>query len=203
MSVKQPKLLFFINGPVPNADNNAEANGYRGKGAVVMFRNAQRADDADGAPEKADGVLGDVPAKYKDQPSADAALETYRKAVEEDQRKYAEAAEKMGAVGNLGGATTAHLASVPVAAPVRDGGLPENKQPFTPAAPTSPNYTTVGTENLGAKANVAGQPNPPVPQQPGPTGQPVAGADGATAQQAQDGASGANAGANLTKNPFA
>jgi len=72
MKVKQPKILFFIDGPVPSeADQVAvyELN------TSVVFRNAQHVFSVD---EECDGVAGDVPKAYANYPTAAEALKIYR-----------------------------------------------------------------------------------------------------------------------------
>lgn len=67
---KFPRILFFINGPLPTEEQQNEALEY---GFNVAFRNADLI-SADGCREECDGVAGEVPERYADKPHADEAL---------------------------------------------------------------------------------------------------------------------------------
>ena len=118
MAVKAPKILYFIDGPVPNASNRLEANAMKGKGAQVVFRNARFADETAGNPEPCDGVAGDpIPDLYKKSnvKSADDVLAKYA----EDQQAEADAMKQGASAGdadNLGSHSLPSLAHVPVRA---------------------------------------------------------------------------------------
>lgn len=62
--LKIPVILYFINGPLPSEGDKAAAEKYDGK-AKVVYRNAYHVQDTD-ALEKADGVAGAVPPRYKE-----------------------------------------------------------------------------------------------------------------------------------------
>lgn len=62
MAKLYPKVLFFINGTTPTAEQLAMANDY---GPGVAFRNANMIVD-DAPIEDADAVTGEVPARYAD-----------------------------------------------------------------------------------------------------------------------------------------
>lgn len=80
--MKPLKVLFFIGAPVPTKEERAEALQIAGQ---VCFRNAQKI--TDGAIEKCDAVMGEVPAQYEDCPTLEAALEARAKKIEEAEEK--------------------------------------------------------------------------------------------------------------------
>lgn len=83
--IKQPVILYFINGPMPSEGDKKAAEKFDGK-AKVVYRNAYHIQDTD-ALELADGVEGAVPPRYKEVfQSGDAAVKKY----EEDRKKLSE-----------------------------------------------------------------------------------------------------------------
>lgn len=86
--LKIPVILYFINGPLPSEGDKKAAEKFDGK-AKVVYRNAYHVQDTD-ALEKADGVMGAVPPRYKEAyKMADDAVKSY-----EDDRKAL--SEKVG-----------------------------------------------------------------------------------------------------------
>lgn len=76
--MKPVKVLYFVDGIAPTADQIVEANSLA---AHVCFRNA-RAIPAEGALEECDGVTGVVPQRYADKyPSAEKAIEARAEAL--------------------------------------------------------------------------------------------------------------------------
>lgn len=59
--MKQARILFFVNGPAPTAEDFAAADQIAGN---VVFRNAQAVTDDPQSLEMCDGVAGCVPALY-------------------------------------------------------------------------------------------------------------------------------------------
>jgi hypothetical protein len=184
MAITQPKVLYFINGPVPSPNDNVAANGLRGRGANVSFRNARYADgDQHGAPEAADGVLGAIPESYKKHTTADEAMTKYEKAVEDENARLTQLASKPGAAtDNFGTATLSDPGRRPVAAQTQGPGLTGGPAP-SPATPTSPLTATVGIPSMGAIADATGAINGPGTANPvtPPAGTPMAQPDGTTA----------------------
>lgn len=76
--MKKAKILFFVNGFAPSAEDYALASKMN---ANVSFRNGQAV--AVGGLEDCDGVAGAVPPAYKSKPSAEEAI----KALEEVAKK--------------------------------------------------------------------------------------------------------------------
>lgn len=77
--LKAPKILYFLEGPVPKA--NEEVVAYAKYGPSVYFRNGALA-DSDATVEPCDGVAGTVPQAYAHFPAADNVIQTYRKEAE-------------------------------------------------------------------------------------------------------------------------
>lgn len=67
--MKAPKILFFVDGMAPSAEDLAAASEINGQ---VVFRNA-RAVPSEGALETCDGVAGKVPPQYSKLPTAEQA----------------------------------------------------------------------------------------------------------------------------------
>lgn len=88
MSIKQPKILYFVNGSAPSA---ADQLAVIELGVSVFYRNA-RFVGADEKPEPCDGVAGHVPAAYADIPSAEDAMTAYKAALEEQRERLGETA---------------------------------------------------------------------------------------------------------------
>lgn len=82
--MKQPKILFFIDGPVPTDAERLEAFDLQ---AQVAFRNAQHVTRVD---EECDGVAGAVPEAYADFPDAEEALAAYKAELAAQRDKLAE-----------------------------------------------------------------------------------------------------------------
>lgn len=68
-----PKILFFIDGPVPTDEDYAAAADL---GVPSSFRNAQHCENVN--PEPCDGVTGCVPKEYQRFASAEAAIKAWR-----------------------------------------------------------------------------------------------------------------------------
>lgn len=86
---RYPRILYFIKGVMPSAEAVEVAEQY---GPNVAFRNANFASSA-GAPEKCDGVAGDIPEAYAKLPKAKDALKDFeekRKAAAEKAKANAE-----------------------------------------------------------------------------------------------------------------
>lgn len=76
--LKLPVILYFINGPMPSEGDIKAAEKLEDK-AKIVFRNAYYVQDTD-ALEKADGVMGAVPPRYKEAyATADDAVKGYEK----------------------------------------------------------------------------------------------------------------------------
>lgn len=85
--MKQATILFFVDGPMPTAEQFAEAQKLP---AQVKFRNAQQVPDS-GALEAADGVAGSVPQRYADvYPEAAEAIKNVEKFNKEQLKKGGE-----------------------------------------------------------------------------------------------------------------
>ena len=81
--MKQPKILFFIEGFAPNEEELKLAASL-GEGVQVAYRNSQFI-DAQHRAEDCDGVIAviDVPQPYENHPNAEDALAVWKQAVEE------------------------------------------------------------------------------------------------------------------------
>jgi len=72
--MKRAKILFFVDGPAPSAEDFAQAAEMA---ANVVFRNARAVPSEPHALEICDGVAGKVPAIYADKfPAAEKAIKT-------------------------------------------------------------------------------------------------------------------------------
>lgn len=71
--MKAPKILFFVDGMAPSAEDMAAASEINGQ---VVFRNA-RAVPSEGALETCDGVAGKVPPQYSKLPTAEQATKAH------------------------------------------------------------------------------------------------------------------------------
>lgn len=75
--MRQAVILYFIDGPMPTAEQFAEGQSMA---AQVKYRNAQQVPDS-GALERADGVAGSVPSRYAEvYPEAAEAIKNVEKA---------------------------------------------------------------------------------------------------------------------------
>ncbi len=88
MNLKQPKIIFFIDGPVPSEAEKLDAFDL---GVPVQFRNAQHVSRIE---EECDGVTGHVPEAYKDHPTAEDALKAYKAEVKKARAKLLEVGGK-------------------------------------------------------------------------------------------------------------
>lgn len=71
--MKQARILFFVDGPAPTADDFAEAAQIAGN---VVFRNARAVSDDPQSLEICDGVAGCVPTLYAEKfPTAEEAVD--------------------------------------------------------------------------------------------------------------------------------
>lgn len=77
LSMKPAKILYFVDGVAPSADDMIAAAAINGQ---VCFRNA-RAIVSEGALEECDGVAGKVPPTYAKLPTAEQAVEKRAKAI--------------------------------------------------------------------------------------------------------------------------
>ena len=160
--VKQPRILYFIDGPTPTPQQTIEANALRGKGAIVSFRNARYAGTDGGGAEACDGIAGNAPEQYKGVTGVDEAVNKYNDELKSESDKLVAIQEKTGASDNFGTHTLPTAASTPVAAAVRAAEMPGTIYPPEAPKPDPQFATTVGVENMGAKANPAGQPYQPI-----------------------------------------
>lgn len=88
MNLKQPKIIFFIDGPVPSETEKLDAFDL---GVPVQFRNAQHVTRVE---EDCDGVAGNVPAPYAKHASAEDALKAYKAEVKKARAKLLEVGGK-------------------------------------------------------------------------------------------------------------
>lgn len=73
--MKQARILFFVDGPAPSADDFAEAEALS---ANVVFRNARAVSDDPQSLEICDGVAGQVPRLYAEKyPDAEEAISAF------------------------------------------------------------------------------------------------------------------------------
>lgn len=86
--MKQPKILFFLAGPVPS---DAERLAAFDLGVPVSFRNALHVTRID---EDCDGVAGSIPEAYADYATAEQALKAYKAEVKAARAKLAEVGGK-------------------------------------------------------------------------------------------------------------
>lgn len=84
---KLAKVLYFVSGPVPSAEQYQEAQALK---ANVVFRNAQAVPAERHALETCDGVAGEVPEQYAD------AFDTAKVAISKKDRYFKELAAKVG-----------------------------------------------------------------------------------------------------------
>ena len=77
--LKQPRILYFIGGPVPTAEERKDARRY---GANTAFRNAALIGSSETGIEKCDGVAGKIPAAYAKIARADKVIADFNKGVE-------------------------------------------------------------------------------------------------------------------------
>lgn len=68
MQTKKVKVIYFIDGPVPTAEQRVEADRLTTAKQAVVFRNNRYTDE--GGLEKCDFVAGLVTPRYKDHPIA-------------------------------------------------------------------------------------------------------------------------------------
>lgn len=121
MKLKALKILFFVNGPAPTAEQFAEAEALSGN---IAFRNALAVPSDNHALEDCDGVAGEVPAIYSAKfPHAEAAIEA----------RNAKIAALSAKVGD-------EPAPKPPAAPEKPAstGKGDAKAPTPPQAPATP-----------------------------------------------------------------
>lgn len=130
--VKAPKILYFIDGPVPNSRNRQEALAFTAKGATVVFRNARFATKDDvSVEENTAAVMGDekiIPDIYKKANllSPDAAIAKYTEAMEAD-ANAASGLNNDGEQDNMGTHTLPNKNQTPVRADSRaDDGKTQN-----------------------------------------------------------------------------
>lgn len=116
MLPKAPRILYFIGGALPTDEQQRDAMRY---GPNCVIRNGRYA-DADGAPERCDGVAGMVPEPYKNLPDGAAVYKAYL--------------DKTNALTIAVSATPA--APVAPAAPLAPPAAPV--APVAPAAPAAP-----------------------------------------------------------------
>lgn len=73
MLPKAPRILYFLKGSMPTAEQQIDAMRY---GSGVVFRNGSCV-PVEGSPEACDGVAGDVPALYSAMRSGEDAMREY------------------------------------------------------------------------------------------------------------------------------
>ena len=95
--MRQPVILYFVNGPVVTNEEKLAAYQIR---ATVKFRNALAVTEKSSCLEKCDGVAGCVPNKYKGQPSVEEAMDNFNL---EMQGKIKSVSETPKDTGNLDG----------------------------------------------------------------------------------------------------
>jgi len=93
MNLKQPKIIFFIDGPVPSEAEKLDAFDL---GVPVQFRNAQHVSRVE---EECDGVTGHVPEAYKGYATAEDALKAYKAEVKKARAKLLEVGGKAPEAG--------------------------------------------------------------------------------------------------------
>jgi hypothetical protein len=112
--MKTPKIIYFIDGPVPSPADKAEANVMRGKGIAVVFRNARFIDFEGGAGEPTDGVTGAaIPAAYKDFKSAEEVIAVFQAALAAEAAAVHPLSEQL-ATGGAAGAPVVPTVVAPV-----------------------------------------------------------------------------------------
>ena len=140
--MKLPKVLYFVDGVAPTADDIKDASAIA---AHVVYRNA-RAVASEGALEDCDGVAGKVPPQYAKLPSAQLAVQRH--------------ATKIAAIASKVGDSPAPSAPATDPAP-NDGGSPD------PAATGGDNADASATagaqEGAGAGESATDQANVPAP----------------------------------------
>lgn len=91
MKIKEPTILFFIDGGSPTIDEKILAFQTPGK---VSFINSRRIPKTGSIP-KCDGVMGtEIPERYKDHPTAKEATDSYIAALRGEKEKPKPAAPK-------------------------------------------------------------------------------------------------------------
>lgn len=73
MLPKAPRILYFLKGSMPTAEQQIDAMRY---GSGVVFRNGSCV-PVEGSPEACDGVAGDVPTLYSAMRSGEDAMREY------------------------------------------------------------------------------------------------------------------------------
>jgi len=122
--LKHPRILYFINGAVPTAKQQAEATRLGGR---VAFRNARF---FDGEKEACDALAGDVPAALKGtKPSAVEAMQAFQKSLD---AKINETDTLHKNPANLPLPSNAPKAPTPPLPPVGNNGAPA---PLIPPLP--------------------------------------------------------------------
>lgn len=138
---KSPKILYFIDGPVPNSRNRQEASALIAKGATVVFRNARFVSKDDVSPEEnTAAVMGDdkiIPTIYKTFPSPEEAVAKYVAAMEADS-KAPSGLNNDGEQDNFGTHTLPNPNQVPYALKARDAAPAPVAQPAAPVAQPGP-----------------------------------------------------------------
>jgi hypothetical protein len=172
--IKAPKILYFIDGPVPNQRNRQEALAFTAKGATVVFRNARFATKDDvSVEENTAAVLGDekiIPDIYKKANllSPDAAIAKYTEAMDKE-ANAASGVNNDGEQDNMGTHTLPNKNQTPVRAQSReDDG---KTQQFTTPQPVQPGAGEVASAPSPRPG--AGPADPVVPGTPVPVAQPI------------------------------
>jgi hypothetical protein len=122
--MKTPKIIYFIDGPVPTPADKAEANALRGKGVSVVFRNARYVEVESGVGEPADAVTGAaVPLAYKDFKSAEEVVAAFHAALAAEQAAVHPLSDQLATGGAAGApATKPATPTVPVTDPNKPAG---------------------------------------------------------------------------------
>lgn len=144
--MKAPKILFFVDGMVPTAEDMIEAADITGQ---VCFRNV-RAVPAEGSLEDCDGVAGQVPAMY-------AALPTAAEAIKAHVAKLKAVATKVGdspaPVAPVKAAKVAAAPKADAAAPTAQAGAGAGEPAVDPAKEVAPGVAPSGAAGVAWKSN--------------------------------------------------
>jgi hypothetical protein len=130
---KPSRILYFIRGAVPSTAQRQDAETY---GFGVVFRNALHV-PPDGALERCDFVIGDVPGRY--QKAYPLATRTMQRTADDPAAPMAGPKTEAPAAAAGDSAAGATITNAPPATPIPQAQVPP-AQPATPVpvAPTAP-----------------------------------------------------------------
>jgi len=132
----QPRVLFFIDGPVPSVTDKQQANTLRGQGAIVSFRNVRYVGEVGaGVEEKAHGVAGAVPDVYAGHTTAEDAIKAYQDGLVAESAGMVALGDVL-ATGGAAGVSAEEVAKATAAAEaakLAGGGFQPSQSPFKPA----------------------------------------------------------------------